>query len=238
MKNLVRAIAAFFICSSIFSTIAYASSQTNNSKSTQIETLGVSDFFVNFTDKAFSDINALSISDSNGKDVTKKYVKSFTNFYSSKDYKSIQELIKNDKLLVSYKVREVDTNSQAFVTPLSYTTEHYSQSFYHLAQDSGKKFPTKEWLTTLSGTAVVNPNNGGIISASSPTLNVDANFGSAFDVTLKNISTGYKINSSTIDYYASYNMTATLAIPIGGLSVGYELDYGSYYDKFTAYPAF
>lgn len=141
-------------------------------------------------------------------------------------------------LVVSYKLREVDTNSQAIITPLAYTTERFSQSFYHLAQDSGKKFPTKEWLSTVSGTALVDPNYGRIISASSPTLNVSANFGSAFGVSLKNISTGYKINSSTIDYYASYRMTATLGIPIGDFTIGYELDYGNYYDKFAAYPAF
>lgn len=239
MKKLVRVIVALFICStSIFSTFAYASSVPDDPKSTQIETSGVSDFFVNFTDKALSNIDTLSITNSKGTDVTNKYVKRFTEYYSLKDYKSIQELIENDGLVVSYEVREIAPNSEAIITPIATTLERFSKTFYHIAQDSGKKFPTKEWTSTISGSAVVDPSHGTVISSSSPTLSVDTNFGAAFDSNVQSISTGYTLHPSTIDYYASYHMTATLGVPIGDFTVGYPLDYGSYYDKFTAYPEF
>lgn len=122
--------------------------------------------------------------------------------------------------------------------PFAIRTERFTQHFYHIANDLDGRFGNKEWVTTLSGTAQYDPNTGRIISATSPTITFDTYFSAAFDTDPKNISTGYKINTSSIDFYGSYRMTAILGIPIGDFSIGFELDYGYFEDKFTAYPEF
>jgi len=224
-------------------TLAFAADGNINNYA-EVETKGVSDLFINFIDKALSDIDKLTIVDSEGENVTSKYVKQFTEYHDLKDYSSIQQLIENEKLLVSYRVDEIDRSTitpqidRSTITPQIFTTEYFSESFYHLETDKTTRKWKKEWLSTVSGSAVVDPNNGRIISARTPTLDVAANFGSAFDVSIENVSTGYRLNTDSIDYYANYRLTATVAIPIDDFEVGYELDWGTFHDEFTAYPAF
>lgn len=207
MRKLARTMMALFMSVSIFtfSASVYASAPAVAPSSTQIETVSVSDKFINFIDNAFSNPEAISIADSNGADVTNKYIKEFTTYYSLKDYQSIQQVIKTDRLLVSYQTRKVvDTNSQTnpmqaaatnsgtIITPDAFSTEYFSKIIYHLETSKDGKF-TKEWWSTLSGNAVVDPATGRIISASSPSLSIDENFGAAFSVSISNISTGSTI---------------------------------------------
>lgn len=52
MKIISKAFVILFIFTIIFSATVYANSETNNFMTTQTESLGVSDLFVNFTDNA------------------------------------------------------------------------------------------------------------------------------------------------------------------------------------------
>lgn len=85
---------------------------------------------------------------------------------------------------------------------------------------------------------VVDLSTGKIRSATNPTLDVDANFGSAFDVDVKGVRTGYNISSSYVNFYADYVVEATLGIPVGSWEAGITFEFGNHRNDFNAYPHF
>lgn len=147
----------------------------------------VSTLFSNYIDAAFNGFNKLCVIDNNGLDITEKFIAETSIYYSSKDYKSIQELIITKNLQISYQEITAIADLKALSIAPS-ETQHVSQKFYHIATESTGRF-TKEWVTGLYGRYSYDLNNLTIISVYSPTLNLDvANFGAYFSPYLSNIT--------------------------------------------------
>lgn len=178
-------------------------------------------------------LDEVQVLDINGVDVTKDFIDETSNYYYLKDYETIQNLIINKKLLVSYKqiIPEKDYNSDSQI--MSIKTQTAKKTFYHNEWDLKHKFK-KEWTTTLTGKYSYNFNTRRIVSASSPTISFNTNFGAAFVPNINNIRTNYSLSSSgtRLTFTGSYNMNATLGIPIGNYGVGYPIHFGNFRDVF------
>lgn len=221
-----------------FGTTSHAQDVVITEVDTHINKFGVSGFFTEFIDEAFKDLNQLNVIDSSGKDVTEEFVENNLNHYQSKNYKVIQKLIESENLSVSYEELEHDLTKSQMDTRGTTMTENKKKITYHIANAKGTSF-RKEWTTQLIGRITYVANTHRIVSAGNPILSLKlANFGAAFSPYLDRISTGKKINSTTVDFSGTYTMKATLGFEIGGFPVGKTLDFGRYTDSFRAVPSF
>lgn len=190
------------------------------------EDLGVSELFANFLDESFSHIDDLIVEDSNGVEITKHFIDVASTYYAENDYVSIQDMIKNENLTVSYKVVSNITPKGNFAPMSNIRSKSVSQNFYHIASDKGI---TKEWTTKLYGTFSYDINTYNITSASNPTFTLlNANFGTAFSPVVKSVSTSRTISGRSVTFNASHRMMATLVLPIIGIPIGTEYDFGTH----------
>ncbi len=221
-----------------FTTTSHAQDVVITEVQTHINEFGVSDFFTEFIDEAFKDLNQLNIVDSSGNDVTEEFIENNLNHYKSKNYEVIQKLIESENLSVSYEELEHDLSKSQMNIQGSNITENKSKITYHIENAEGTSF-RKEWTTQLIGRITYESNTHRIVSAGDPILSLKlANFGAAFSPYLDRISTGKQINSTTVDFSGTYTMKATLGFEIGGFPVGKTLDFGRYTDSFRAVPSF
>jgi len=194
----------------------------------------VSVLFSNFIKTCFEDSKGMCVLDVNGENVTEEFINDSLKYYKTNKYKSIQEIIENNGLQVSYQ----DSEPQGEVTTRALRTETVKKSFYTIRKETTLNTYTKEWLTTITGTFTYDANTHRVTSSGSPTLKlVTANFGAAFSPKINNISTKYSISGTKVTFSASYNMKATLGISIGSFPAGYDLNFGNCYETFTATPS-
>lgn len=232
----------FIIALAFFMSLACLSNQTvcaeglsQNEEYFELETneFGVSPLFFKFINNCFMNLDGVQVIDVNGLDVTKKFINETSNYYSLKDYKTIQNLIVNKNLLVSYKKITPGKNRKSDSQIMGIKKQTVKKTFYHNKWDLKHKFK-KEWTTTLTGKFSYNFNTRRIVSASSPTISFDTNFGTAFVPSINNIRTNYSLSSSgrRLTFTGSYNMNATLGIPIGNFEIGYPIHFGNFRDIF------
>lgn len=234
-KNLIIVLAFFISLTCLSNQMVYAEKLSQNKEYFELETneFGVSSLFFNFINNCFMNLDGVQVIDINGLDVTKNFINETSHYYSLKDYEAIQNLIISKKLLVSYEkiIPEKNYNSDSQI--MSIKTQTVKKTFYHNEWDLEHKFK-KEWTSTLTGKYSYNFNTRRIVSASSPTISFNTNFGAAFVPSINNIRTNYSLSNSgmRLTFTGSYNMNATLGIPIGDLEIGYPIHFGNFRDIF------
>lgn len=198
-------------------------------KNIELET---SEWFTNFIDNIFSAPNGLKVLDKNEQDITEEFMEDASKYYDIGDYSSIQKMIINQNLDVSYSITEDVTPENELMNDIG--TRNVSRMFYNLETDTSGRF-TKEWLVTISGSYNFNRYTYQIISISPATLNLTtANFGAAFSPYLQNVSTNSTYSGTRATFGASYNMRATLGISIGDFPIGFDFNFESHSHSFTA----
>lgn len=210
-----------------FSFPASAMEQDSNSKH-QSE---VSDLFIEFVDNAFSNLDTLEAKDSKGEDVTKLFIRQAQPLFNKKDYKSIQDLIIEQDLDVSYaEINEVKLASGDEFTTDAIRMTRVSRNFYARGTSGGW---TKEWIVTLTGDIHYDDRSFKITSVSSPRLSLKtANFGMYWSPYLDNISTSGKHNGNIATFTGKYTMKAT--VYVGGIPIPITYNFGSYTHSFTS----
>lgn len=199
--------------------------------------LEISSLFTGFMDEVYQNLDGLTVLDANGLDVTENFINKANEYYMVRDYKSIQDMIKNQDLSVSLEQREVENPGEIGLFAGDIKGENVSRQFYHLATDTKKKF-TKEWLTTLNGSFSYNINTHKITSVSGPRITLTtANFGALWSPALESVLTNnYISGGTTANYSANYTMRATLGISVGDLPLGFNYNFGNHTDSFSARP--
>lgn len=194
---------------------------------------GVSTLFSEFIDDCFLNLEKVQVLDDNGLDVTKWFIDEVSNYYSLRDYKAIKKLIVGENLLVSYEKVTSEKSFEPANEMMGIREETADKTFYHCEWDLKGKFQG-EWTSTLTGKYSYNYNTRRIISASSPTITFNPNFGSQFTPEFNNINTDYSLSSSgtRLTFTGSYNVNATLNIPVGDFDIGYPINFGNFRDVF------
>lgn len=244
MQKNMRFLSSLILAGSILSTPLYANPLLSSTTDYNMVVESPSNIFVDFIDSAFSTPEQIHITDSLGNDVYTEYADTLSTYYSLNDYSSIQQLLQDNDISISYS--EQTYSEQALsdeIQTYATRTETHSEYFYHLENDSNGYFPTKEWVTKITGNITVNPNTGTIISASTPTLNIEKmNFGSMFSTSVDGISVKSTVYDSYVRFTGQYRVNATLGVEfkVGSvtLPVGFPLSYGRHTDSFEAYPEF
>jgi len=195
----------------------------------------VSTFFIDFANKAFTNIDTLHVTNQEGEDVTNYFIDKTENLFKQNDYKAIQDLIVNEKLVPSIE------NSVVSKTNNDIMRSSRTQYCYEIITNSyNLQGQVQSWQVLLSGTITYNPNTGQIYSSSSPAFSLYSTSGINPQLTaeLKSVSAGYQILTSKVRYYATY----TLEVYVGGYIEGMDLpilkmiSFGSNLAQFYAYP--
>lgn len=212
--------------------LVFAKDLLNDEKSFDSKS-GVSTLFTEFLDECFLNLDGVQVIDVNGLDVTEQFINEVSSKYFLGDYKTIQELIAIENLLVSYEKITYEKNLESNYEIMGIREEIADKTFYHIEWDSNKKFQG-EWTSTLIGKYLYNCNTKRIISASSPTITFDSHFGSAFSPEFNNINTDYSLSKSgtRLTFKGSYDVNSTLDIPVGDFEIGYPINFGSFRDVF------
>jgi hypothetical protein len=217
------------------SALADANEEVNN------ESTEVSSLFIDYIDTAFNDINGFTVKDLSGLDITDEFIIKANAPYKTGDYRSIQNIIIEENLSLSYRENTPIDNlneSGLEVNALSdIRGENVSEKFYHIAKDTKDKF-TKEWVVTLSGNFSYNTSTFKVTAVSGPKVSLTtANFGAMFAPALEDIYTYNSSSGSTATFNARYKMRAVLGLSIGDLPLGFNLDFGTHTDTFNAIPS-
>ncbi|WP_353093487.1 hypothetical protein [Tissierella praeacuta] len=118
---------------------------------------------------------------------------------------------------------------------LVYSEEIIKHQIYDISSDVKREFVTgyygydienrraQEWITSMSVSYMKN-SDGTLTAQGNPNISVYANFGSAWNIKVNNIRTGYSYKNSgeAIEFYGNYRLNATF-----GTSLGSKLDYGT-----------
>ncbi|GAV14905.1 hypothetical protein RQP50_18100 [Paenibacillus sp. chi10] len=198
----------------------------------------VSQQFVDYIGKVFKDLDGVKVVDPNGVNVTKDFIESNKSHFYSGDYKEIKQAILDKKLSLTYVEQIQDTlgTGESSKSATLASGESVTKKFYHMASDSKGHF-TKEWVVTLSGSFSYG-NDFRITSVNGPYADLSANFGWGISTSLSNINTGNSYSGTRASFNISYNMTATVGIPVWGpYTYGVNVDFGSFVDSFDAYPS-
>lgn len=172
-------------------------------------------------------INEIEVIHSSGDVISGGISKQIKEKIRLKNYEEAFDLLEQNDLSLQYIEDNIKPD---FIQPYSFgsTVNNRTVYVYHLEYDKTNKF-RKEWSTSLRVSYREN-SNGTFTALSNPTVNVSANFGSAFTEEITNVSTGYRYTSGNrgIDFYASYRVRARIVIPItiGGV----EIPLGKWYD--------
>ncbi|WP_068615807.1 hypothetical protein [Paenibacillus tuaregi] len=200
----------------------------------------VSNVFIDFINEGFNNPKGFEVKDSNGLDVTEKFIESVKGPYYIGDYKTIKKVVQDQNLTLSNTVRTqienhdgLNKNSAAIATV---SGESVTKEFYHVAQDSTGRF-SKEWKVALSGTFSYT-NNFQVTSASGPSVRLTyAPFGAMFSPAIDNVRTSNSYSGYKASFVGSYDMRAVMSVGIGNLPVNTNLNFGSYTESFSAYPS-
>lgn len=197
----------------------------------------VSELFVNFIGDAFNDLDHFTVNDSNGLDITKEFIESTTGLYNNQKYKEIRQIVLERNLSLAYS--EATPLSSFDLNRVSLTavrSDSVSKQFYHIAQEKTGRY-TKEWIVTLTGNISYDTSTYKITAVNSPTISLTkADFGALFAPALENVSTNGTHSGSTAIFSANYQMRALLGVSVGSLPLGFNLDFGTYYDSFSSPP--
>lgn len=232
MKRIFGFLILFLSCVYVLTPLASADT---------LEDAKISDLFIDFIDEVYEDLDGLSALDSNGLDITKEFINNTSRYYTVKDYKSIQDIIKDQDLSISHKISTDITNLQNEELGINAVsgvrTESASQQFYHIATDKKGKF-TKEWIVTLNGSFSYNTSTFKVTSVTGPRITLTtANFGALFAPALEGILTSNSYSGFAAKFTANYTMRATLGVSFGDLPINFNYDFGTHTDTFTAYPS-
>ncbi|MGE7603165.1 hypothetical protein ACQKL5_11730 [Peribacillus sp. NPDC097675] len=159
-----------------------------------------------------------------------QFVNETSQYYANKNYKEIQNVIKDQDLQVSYnRSEDVIPQTRGTIRGMS-----VSNHFYHLAKSTKGAFQ-KEWVTLLSGNFSYDSSTMQVTSVSGPRITLDsANFGAAFSPYMDGILTSNSKSGAGATFSANYTMKATLGASIGDFPIGFNFNFGNHTDKWTA----
>lgn len=134
-------------------------------------------------------------------------------------------MLRQNEYQLNYFTEERSVTSlsdQAEFSPMNVSNQvTRTEYFSHFPRDNSDRI-TGSWLSQLSMTYTENF-DGTFTAMGSPSIRVETSFGQAFDPTVSNYSTGFSYTSGNrgIDYYGSYDVSATLTGPItiGGVAL-------------------
>lgn len=212
-----------------FSQIAKAESITSENNEGQ--------FFNDYIKEFFKDTKKVNVTNSYGMDYTEEFLSVAENLYTQNKLQEIKKFIVDNKLSISYERETVESkpiNNKEIAMLSTLKTVTSTKSFYHSEFDTKNKFE-KEWITYLTGNFTYNTSTYQIVSAPSPSFSLSANFGASFVANADNLSTQATISGDKVTYKASYKMTATAGISIGGYGIGVPISFGNYTDQYHTY---
>lgn len=193
----------------------------------------VSQFFIDYIDHAFNNLDLLFVKDANGDFITQNFINDTAVLYSNGDYQGIRDIIQDKNLSVSYQeIQDLKKMTNSGIQPLAVSGENVSEHFLHRTTDTKGKF-TKEWVTTVSGSFSYGGNYA-ITWVSDATVSFKApDIGTSFVASMTNTSTSSSYSGFKATFSASYKME--MIHSIGWLTE--TLDFGNYTDTFSAYPS-
>lgn len=196
----------------------------------------VSDLFKDFIDKAFSDTKGLLVKDTEGTDITDNFIDETLVLYSQEDYSSIHDIIQDGNLEISHGIEypalsfESLENAQSRNSIQSIQGRAVSRDFYETRQDRNKRYPTKEWIVTVSSNFSYDTRTFNITSVGNTNIRIKtAYFGAAFSPYLDRVNATSSKNGRTARFDASYDMKATVST----LLVRETADYGRHTHTIT-----
>ncbi|MGY3716830.1 hypothetical protein ACWE42_15040 [Sutcliffiella cohnii] len=181
---------------------------STNVSANEIEKQDVSELFINFIDQAFEETSTVTALDSNGFDKTEEFINIASKYLNNLDYKSIQELIKEDGLEVSFaEMEELYDDDMIFTTMSNIRSRSVSQQFYNLA--TSNRNHSAEWVVTVYGTFSYDANTYRVTHTNNPSISLTvASFGALFSPYMTSVSTSSSYSGSTATFRASYTMMA------------------------------
>ncbi len=219
-----------FIALFIFSwgnSISYANNVEENNE--------VSALFINFINEAYSDMDKFRVINQDREDVTDYFINKTRVLFETKDYKAIQEIIINERLVPSTETTIVNKNNNDLMR--ASRTQYCYDIISHSYNLQGQ---VQYWEVILGGTIVYNPNNGEIYSASNAGVSLydDSGINQQLSARIISASTGYNIQSSKVQFYATYSMEARVNGFIDGMDlVKYQsVSLGTHNVQFYGYP--
>jgi hypothetical protein len=188
-------------------------------------------------DKAYENLDGLTVLNSDGVDITKEFINNATKYYDVKDYKSIQDMIGNEDLSISITKREAIPGQLLGSKAVALGTirgDNVSKIFYHLEWDKSKGQYKKEWETQVSGSFSYDDKTFQITSVGIPKVNIYASgFGAGWSPYLADVVNSSSKSGMTATFKSSYNMRATSLIA----NLTTDWNWGNYTDSFTAGPS-
>lgn len=203
-----------------------SSSNSNNS---------VSQFFVSYIDKVFNNIDGLIVKDSNDVDITKQFIQTTKDLYRNRDYITIQDIIKDQNLSVSYGVTTPIKSESNNFSANAISSQRVSREFYHIGADLETRSYNKEWTVTVSGSISYNTSTYNITGVSGVSVSLTtADFGFNFAPYLEGTSGNGTFSGQTATLYGSYTLKANYTLQ--PLPLTKTLNYGYHTDSFDAGP--
>jgi len=169
----------------------------------------VSDLFIGFIDEAFSDVDALEVKNSQGKDVTKQFIKQAQPFFNKKDYKSIQNIITEYDLQVSYEERTDVKFEDADEFASDATRMRSIRKYFYVNTQALDADISKEWIVTLTGEIYYDDQTNTITSVSSPVLSLEeTDYELMLSPYIDSIRTASKHSKDVATFSGMYTMKA------------------------------
>lgn len=200
----------------------YAEESNEVSQLTEVNTFEdeskAPDLFKSFIDKAFTNKSGLLVKDAEGNDVTKKFIDGTSKLYIQEDYDSIHYIVQENDLEIShgieYSALSFDTldNVQSRNSIQSIQGRGVSRDFYRSAKDRNKRYPTKEWIVTVTGNFSYDTRTFNITSVGTTRVTIKtAIFGSMFSPYLDRLNVSSSYSGRTARFDASYTMKSTVS---------------------------
>ncbi|MDF0729007.1 hypothetical protein PY093_20575 [Cytobacillus sp. S13-E01] len=200
---------------------------TSQVSAKKVDESEVSVLFTNFIDSVFDDLSNLNVLDSSGSDITEEFIEETSDFYDNEDYKSIQNLIKDNDLSVSLiKIDNLNIESISDIRSKTVSKEYYE----YATSDRGY---SGEWIVNVTGNYSYNASTYAVTYASTPSISLTAtNFGASFSPYMDNVNTSSSYSGSTATFTATYTMRAVQGIK----PITVDHYYGSFAASFQDHP--
>ncbi len=173
----------------------------------------------------------LIVLDKQGNDVSSLWHNAILSLFYKEKVDEIFNLLKDEKLTLGYEEKS-DSSSQIIEPKGSIRQTKVTQLFYQLATSHTY---TKEWSMRLTGYIKHSTVTGKIISATAPSVSVEsAAFGVAWFPWITNVSSGFKVYPSYVNFWGKYTMMASSGHAGGGV----HHNFGTYTINMRGYPSF
>lgn len=189
--------------------------------------------YVEMIENIFKNQESLIVLDNKGTDIKIKFLEDSYEYFSSGDYINIRNYIMDEVSEISYLSKEIDLSSGKALQQNKYV-ENF---FYKLVNDVSGKFPTKEISYYLGGTITYDQNTEQVVRATNPTFKIyQMNFGSSFSPYIDSLTLNSSVSNGRGYFSANFTVRATLQVPLLGLPIGFNINYGNHFSSFYGTP--